>query len=75
MDEIDSKLKDKQMLEDLKRFGSNLHVFSHKLISQLIYVDIGRNENLEISNFRLCGKNASTESKIEYLFLATLYSE
>ena len=51
MDEIDSKLKDKQMLEDLERFGSNFHVFSHKLISQLIYVDIARSENLEISNF------------------------
>ena len=39
MDEIDSKLKDKQLDWDPKTFGFNLLNFSHKLDSEHILVD------------------------------------
>ena len=56
MEEINPKLKYKQAVEDLKRFGYNSQVFSHKSNSEFIWVDICGRQNSEISNILPWGK-------------------
>ena len=56
MDEIDVKLKYKQLVGDLKTFGSNWLKFSHKLDSQHIVVDSLWREISEFCHMHTCTK-------------------
>ena len=72
MEEINPKLKYKQAVEDLKRFGYNSQVFSHKSNSEFIWVDICGRQNSEISNILPWGKKGCVESIIEFLFFGNV---